>query len=49
MKDLENDLVRREAELLALGDTYVDFGHHIERLVAQRANIAQNMEAKQLL
>lgn len=39
-KDLEKDFARRQAELLALGDAYVNFGYHIERLTAQRDNIA---------
>lgn len=43
LKDLEKDLVWREAKLL-LADVYVDFGHHIERLTTQRDNIAQSVE-----
>lgn len=45
LKELEQDLDKKEAQLLELGSAYADFGQNIKRLTIQRDNIARHMVA----
>lgn len=43
LEELKQDLAKREAQLIELGDAYADFEQDIERLTTRRDDIARYM------